>query len=286
MPFTSLTPADQCYFDLHVNLPEKGQRRVTIDEVMAVNVKPGWLLCPKMTTEVHGFPSYKMKRIDTEKLQKAALQRVGKAFMVSTVFRLSTKTSHHTYIELMALMWYQLNNRQSIEVQLQYNKKEYYVQKKRHGGDPFDRVFDKALHLRPDVMLKAMPENCGIIIDPQTNNEGLICWAIGPPYANKNGKKYPPKNATNKLYEKREVVVKRMELLQEEAFKEVSGFIEGSDDLISPHFLSGSPETSRAFHLAIKEKKRQREQVKEALLERAELRGTFVHEKEKRRRKS
>lgn len=271
VPFKGLTPADQCFFDLNITRPEEIRRRMNLDEVMAANVKPGWLLCPKNPSEVHEAPQYRMKHISTPKLQTAALRRVGKASMVSRIFRLSTKTSLHTFVELMALMWYQLENRQAVEVQLQWHM-SVYSKHKVQGVNPFKRVFDTNFHLRPDVILKAMPAKCGIIIDPQTNNAGVVCWAIGPPYTSKNGRVFPPNNHTQKLYEKREVLLKRRREIKKEALEEVGEFIDGVKDHISHELLSGSPEASDAFRIALLQKKVQRKEIKRALKERAQLR--------------
>jgi hypothetical protein len=50
------------------------------------------------------------------------------------------------------------------------------------GKEEFFKIYRQSYHLRPDVFLKAMPENSQLLIEPQANDED-VCWAVGPLYA-------------------------------------------------------------------------------------------------------
>jgi len=274
VPFTKFKPPDQCIIDLNYALPEKSRRRTTLHSAMKFNINPGWLLCTKESSEYNDYPQYKMKQIVTTKLQSAVLERTGKGSMRSRIFRLSTKTSHHTFVELMATMWYHLSKRQTVEVQVQYHRMRY-EDRKRQGSDPFEKKFDECLHLRPDVMLKAMPENCGIVIDPQTDNASTVCWIIGPPHIDKEGKVSPPNNATKKLNKKRNKAIQAMNGIEEKAYGDVEELITGKDeaDLSQLQQMTWeSPEDLQAFQEALQESRKKRQELEETLQERARLR--------------
>ncbi|KAE8451428.1 hypothetical protein EG329_004057 [Mollisiaceae sp. DMI_Dod_QoI] len=209
VPFTDFTPPTQCIIDLYYAVPKKERRRTTLASAMEFNINPGWLLCQRSSPEFNECLQYKMKSIMTTKLQTHAAERKGKGSMRSRIFRLSSRTSHHTFVEMMALMWNALNHRITVEVQVQHHRKW-----KSQGAEKFTKLFNECLHLRPDVMLKAMPPNCGIVVDPQTDNESVVCWVIAPPYMDKSGEAFPPNNASQKLYERREKAIAKMKELE------------------------------------------------------------------------
>ncbi|CZR54952.1 uncharacterized protein PAC_04837 [Phialocephala subalpina] len=226
VPFKNFKPPEKCIIDLHYVLPAKDQRRTTLHSVMDFNINPGWLLSPKESAVSTECPQYKMKSLITNKLQSNALQRPGKGSMRSKIFKFNSKTSQHTFVELMALMWHHLNNRQVVEVQVQLNRN-----KANKGPGSLERMFDEKPHLRPDVMLKAMPENCGIVVDPQTDQHGSVCWVYGPPHVDKKGKISLPNNQTHKLYKRREKALGEMAASR-------GAFLEGLDDKKMEELLS------------------------------------------------
>lgn len=89
---------------------------------------------------------------------------------------------------------------------------EFHVGERRLGDKDFrsvGRLFQDLVHLRPEVIQKAMPENTGIIIDPQTDYREY-CWVVGPPIKAK-GRVTEPKNITMQFHRSRRLQQIRQE---------------------------------------------------------------------------
>lgn len=270
VPFNRFEDPEKCIIDLHGK--QKSVQRITLSSAMQLNINPGWALCAKETSEFNEYPQYRMKLLISTALQTHALQRTGKGSMMSRIFRFSSKTSNHTFVELMAIMWRHLSKREVVEVQVQYHRAEYKARSREGLTDPFEKLFAECIHLRPDVMLKAMPENCGIIVSPQTDDASAVCWIMGPPHIDKNGTSSEPQSHTQKLYEKREKAIKRLETLEDQALKDnLEGLADGVfvGENIAEKSTPGSEERLIALKRAMKKKHQARKKLENELQERA-----------------
>lgn len=91
---------------------------------------------------------------------------------------------------------------------------EFHVCEKRTGDIDFQsdsRLFGDLVHLRPEVIQRAMPEKSGIIIVPQTNYREY-CWVVGPPRKGPGGAVQKPDSVTAKFYKNRRIQVKRKKI--------------------------------------------------------------------------
>jgi hypothetical protein len=273
VPFKKLEDPEKCIIDLHQSVRQKGHRRMSLSSAMQLNINPGWALCAKETSGYNEYPQYRMKLLITTQLQTHALQRTGKGAIKSRIFRFSSKTSNHTFVELMALMWYHLSKRQVVEVQVQYHRNDYEKRSMERSADPFEKLFVEYIHLRPDVMLKAMPENCGIVVDPQTDNSGVVCWVMAPPHIDKNGTVSAPRSHTQELYKKREKAIKRLKAVEDQALKDnleglANGIFVGEEEKGSPG-ATDSLQRLEAMRAEMNTRRQARERLERELKERA-----------------
>ncbi|KAI4131726.1 MAG: hypothetical protein LQ347_002863 [Umbilicaria vellea] len=96
---------------------------------------------------------------------------------------------------------------------------EFHVGEKKGGDRDFRssvRLSHDLVHLRPEVIQKAMPENSGIIISPQTDFREY-CWVVAGP-RNKDGRITKPPMITQKFYKSQKLQVelqKKRELIDQ-----------------------------------------------------------------------
>lgn len=86
---------------------------------------------------------------------------------------------------------------------------EFHVGEKRLGDKDFRsdrRLFQDLVHLRPEVIQKAMPASSGIVIEPQTDYREY-CWAVGAPLKLGQGVLAKPVDVTKKFYKARKIQV-------------------------------------------------------------------------------
>ncbi|KUJ08704.1 uncharacterized protein LY89DRAFT_324853 [Mollisia scopiformis] len=294
VPFEKYTAPDKCIIDLHYAPPKKGNsrqpQRMSLKSAMDFNINPGWLLVLKQSTEFNERPQYKMEPVTTIELQTTALENAGKGSQGSRIFRLGAKTSQDAFRKLMDLMWHYLCRRQLVEVQVQYHRNEYERNKKQ-DLDPFEKMFDENLHWRADIILKAMPPGCGMVVDPQTDNETVVAWIMGPPYVDKQGRVYPPNNKTKVLYERRDKAIERKLILEKKSSNRLEklhvagseegtpalevGIMGGKADENAVNWQSLKIETAlsrRQLETALEKRRTYRKQIEGQLLRRAELR--------------
>jgi hypothetical protein len=82
---------------------------------------------------------------------------------------------------------------------------EFHVHVHRTGGD-LRKWLEENLHLRPDVIRKAMPESSGMAVSPQENAQQL-CWVVWPPSKAINGTLTPLRNVPQGLYNRRKYLL-------------------------------------------------------------------------------
>jgi len=87
---------------------------------------------------------------------------------------------------------------------------------------PFDQVINKHKHLYPEVLLKAMPECSGIIVEPQTSyivspvaesstaagsatkpGHPSVAWVVAPPIRNRKKELQKPPDITDRFRQRR-----------------------------------------------------------------------------------
>jgi hypothetical protein len=62
-----------------------------------------------------------------------------------------------------------------------------------HAGGDLRKLLEENLHLRPDVIGRAMLESSGFVVGPQENGKEL-CWVIGPPSREMDGTLMSPRD--------------------------------------------------------------------------------------------
>ncbi|KAF7858940.1 hypothetical protein EAF04_008981 [Stromatinia cepivora] len=86
----------------------------------------------------------------------------------------ATHDWHHIQKQLrIARAWLQGSKRAVVEIHVFLDRKKHAIK----NEEEIRKIPDKCLHLRPDVIVKAMPRGTQITIEPQTNG-GEYCWVM------------------------------------------------------------------------------------------------------------
>ena len=180
-----------CELELWTQNPDAKIGRMTLDEALEEYIKPGVLLLRKnepVEGETPQAPEqYVLVNMNTNttpkdlatKLKGHSKGRGAKQLFLQTWADMS-------YCERkLSWAYHMLQSRLRVEI---------HVGERQKGDKDFrsgSRLFEDLVHLRPEVIQRAMPEGSGIIIDPQTNYQEY-CWVVGPP------RKKPPKESPEK----------------------------------------------------------------------------------------
>ncbi|KAI9055531.1 hypothetical protein LZ554_000479 [Drepanopeziza brunnea f. sp. 'monogermtubi'] len=153
-------------------------------------------------------PCYTLKPIRSVRLDnKVAMRKKAKGYKAPHELHISVPTSIGYYELHMQKIYATLLARRNVEVQIHLKRK------KKKGRDPalFVQMLAENVHLRPDVILAAMPEKVGFVMNPQTEYS-TSGWVMGPP--TEGGK--PPQNFTDNFYRTKDKVMRQFPQLAEE----------------------------------------------------------------------
>jgi hypothetical protein len=178
-----LEARDKVRFDLWTETPRQLiGKNVELRTALEKYIKPGVFLTPLGASEeaVEKPPKlrqYTLKHINVDNVPSMTKRAIRRGAAEIHLGPGSQKHFHHC----MYKAWHKLNSGKKVEFQVH-----------RTGGkrlpneDELRSLIDENVHLRPDVIAKAMPRFSGTIVDPQTNFI-KICWVIGPPVKTEDG---------------------------------------------------------------------------------------------------
>ncbi|SLM40000.1 hypothetical protein LPUS_10669 [Lasallia pustulata] len=204
VPFNT-TPETACQLELWNSHARKKIGLVTLDELLEKYLQPGVILLRKnepVKGEAPPYPhQYILKHLKTHTAPKnmaPTLSGQSKGRRVKQVFI-------HTWADMkycnLKLHWaYHMLLQSRLPV-------EFHVTEKKVGDKDFRtsrRLTEDLIHLRPEVIQRAMPENAAIIINPLTNYTEY-CWVVGPPQKACEGKSQKPHNINRKLIRNRSI---------------------------------------------------------------------------------
>jgi hypothetical protein len=199
---------DDVMIDLWSDKPHKQIKVMPLSEALRDYIKPGIALVPhrrfQQPVNARRQPAgYTLKDMDVTVLESVDVavrrqnERPRKPENPSRRFIFGIWGSQNLdhYIRTMNSAWHLLLSGTLIEIHLQCkNRMKDQV--------AFRDQVSKYLHLRPDVILKSMPESSAITIKPQTNHK-MCCWTMSGPYRNPDGIIEQPFDQTYKLDRKR-----------------------------------------------------------------------------------
>ena len=205
VPFKYTTPETACQLELFGNHPHKRIGLVALDELLEKYLKPGVVLLRKNEPVKGKAPPYPyqyiLKDLDTHK----APTNLARTLTKQSKGRCAKQVFIHTWADMnyfkMKLEWtYHVLLQSRLPV-------EFHVTEKRGGDKDFRttlRLTEDLIHLRPEVIQRAMPEDAAIIIDPLTDYT-QYCWAVGPPKKAGKGKTQKPDDINHKLVRNRSI---------------------------------------------------------------------------------
>ena len=190
-----------CEIELWSENPTAKIGQMTLDEALEKYIKPGVLLVRKNDfvkgMEPRSPDQYVLVQLNTVKLT------------VDVEIALNGRRAKQIFLHAWANRDYckRLLER-AYHMLLKGLPVEIHVGEKTKGGINFrsdTRLYNDLVHLRPEVIQRAMPERSGIIIDPQTTKKTYkeFCWVVGPPEKVAGGSLLRPKNITRRLYRNR-----------------------------------------------------------------------------------
>lgn len=209
VPFKYFTKT-ACELELWSYKPHRKIGRMTLDEALEKHIKPGVILVRKndpVEKEVPQVPrhpeQYVLMKINT-KLHPSNLSKQNKG-------RAAAVGAKQAFLHTWADMGYIKHKLYQAYHMLRVGHcVEFHVCGKKRGHKEFQsdsRLFQDLAHLRPEVIKRAMPENSGILINPQTNYREF-CWVIGPPakkFKGEAGEIGAPDNMTKRFYKNRTI---------------------------------------------------------------------------------
>lgn len=203
---------DDVLIDLWSEKPRKQIKIMPFKDVRRHYIKPGVALVPhsKIQLPINEHrkpPGYTLKKLDT-----SMLISVEKALTLETVKPLKQAKSSRRflfglwgsqnldyYMRTMNMAWHSLMEGTRVEIQV-HSKHPLQNQ------TAFREHVLKYLHLRPDVILRSMPQKSSIMIQPHTDNK-VCCWTMAGPFRNYDGSIETVKDKTFKLDIKRPKII-------------------------------------------------------------------------------
>jgi hypothetical protein len=181
MRYNNYAHPEDVHLDLWSMKPSEHIKRTTLADALENYIKPGVLLVPLVdkTTKEAKEGQYVLEEIDISDEARASLKanirsRNNGRGAKEIHFKLSVPPPH--FAHLMWKVWHMLGSRHVVE---------FHVHLKTPLKSKDDTLFDKALnhqnaiHLRPDVMLKAMSsEGIENTISPWANQKSECCWVM------------------------------------------------------------------------------------------------------------
>jgi hypothetical protein len=181
---------------LHLRLYNEAKRReMSLETALSKFAKPGKLLLPIPQPKTHKAGEvlqHHFKPIDIKSVRHHISPNQERTHEYH-FFPSRDDTS--LYENCMVEIWLLLLKGMRVEIQVHTNGPK--------DNDRFKRMLNRNIHLRPDVILAAMPPPSRIIIDPYTNHE-KVCWVMEGPFAHpRTHEKVKPLNKTGEFYKRR-----------------------------------------------------------------------------------
>ncbi|KAI9696506.1 MAG: hypothetical protein M1820_008134 [Bogoriella megaspora] len=145
----------------NVYSPSPGLERQTLREILDM-LGPGKMLLPIWTKSCVKLPEYKVQPIARMKPLKRTFVP-GPATRVQ--FHFHRGNSNNYILQRLADAYVQLQAGKNVEIFLHAIGKKFGTEDNRLTHE----LVEECLHLRPDVILKTMPEGIIILIEPQTS---------------------------------------------------------------------------------------------------------------------
>lgn len=199
---------DDVLIDLWSEKPRKQIKIMPFKDVRRHYIKPGIALVPhsKIQLPINEHrkpPGYTLKNLDINVLISAekalALETMKPLKKVKPsrrfLFGLWGSQNLDYYMRTMNMAWHSLMEGTHVEIQV-------HLKHPSKDQAAFGEHVLKYLHLRPDVILRSMPQNSSIMIQPHTDNK-ICCWTMAGPFRNRNGSIETVKDMTFKLDKKR-----------------------------------------------------------------------------------
>lgn len=203
IPADFLTTKNQydARLDLWAGEPPEFIRDVTLGVLLEEYLKPGTFLTPE--TENHGMENgelraYRLEQIDTENVP--TVKRPSRPDRVRRRWRGAFECHFRNSIlhfddARMCKAWHTLKRGLNTEFHIRV-----------HAGGDLRKWLEENLHLRPDVIGRAMPGSSGFVVSPQENGKE-VCWVVGPPSREMDGTLMPPRDISEGLYSGRKCVL-------------------------------------------------------------------------------
>jgi hypothetical protein len=188
--------------DLWSHKPRTHLGPMSLAQAIQEHGGPGKLLLPfGEVKKDEGCPHpYTFKQMNLGRTTSKVRSTEPKSFHFSAKARIS-------YFEhCMGKVWRFLQDGSTVEIQV------YRKGFKSSSPENFSKILNETIHMRPDVILAAMPAGSGIIVDPQTNFV-LSAWVMGSP-KNKEGEIVKPENITRRFDVRRREVLTELEKLR------------------------------------------------------------------------
>jgi len=158
--------------------------QITLEDVLESHLKPGLFLVPVETPDsTQHQQQYLLKPIDMK------IPHTLKSGKTSKRPRRGVKEFHFTlpppvlyFTQCMWRSWHILQAGIPVEIQAH----AFYGKPDNEDPKMIIEKINQNLHMRPDVILKAMPRASSIRVQPQTNRT-KVCWVMGSPLIKRNG---------------------------------------------------------------------------------------------------
>jgi len=153
-------------------------KQITLADILKNHVKPGLLLVP--SHPISSEQQYYLRPIDTKNppSQPKSLKRPKRN---TKEFHFSFTAPVAYFTIFMYTAWHTLQAGIPVEIHVHGDRAR---QRSRPGNADYIEWYKEQinhnLHLRPDVILKAMPEASWIQLEP-VSDRNKVCWMIGPP---------------------------------------------------------------------------------------------------------
>ncbi|KAJ8062751.1 hypothetical protein OCU04_008011 [Sclerotinia nivalis] len=161
--------------------PNPTIKKTNLKWVLENHIQHGTFLAPRENR--HNSNQYYLQKISEEEITKPipasrGLKSAPGGYASARRVKLfpfhPTHDWHHIQKQLrIARAWLQSSKRAVVEIHVCLDRKKHAIK----NEEEIRRIPDKCLHLRPDVIVKAMPEGTQITIKPQTNG-GEYCWVM------------------------------------------------------------------------------------------------------------
>jgi hypothetical protein len=196
MPFYD--QSDQL-IDLWRDHPREKIGVLSLRDVLHCHVKPGSYLAPERgfvqsIEETSLPPRYLLREFDKLEYPHKLNRRLVGTSAKQVLFSIWKSQNLDHFAQSMYSAFHYLESGKKVEIHLHKRAEEKHT---------LIDLLESHIHLRPDVILQAMPSYSGIIIQPQTNFKTCCCWTMAGPHRYRDGTIEMPKDQTIRLDKRR-----------------------------------------------------------------------------------